>query len=1665
MPVHDQDEREPSPPSSNAAGDTPGAGDGQAPTPGARRRWRRVVNRRNAMWTAIVAAVAVVALVVIVFILYRSGQVDRIITNQIVSTLAEYNIRAEVGGFRAELGPRTAAITDLKLYDASTGAPLGRVGRLVATIRVTDLYALSLRRNVNLESLIIDDLEAWVTFDAEGRSNFSNIRLPEPNPNRRILFSYSTATVRLNNAVIHYDDRRHELSGEARNLRALVQPDDPAAPAESRMNRVELAFSNSTFVYDGRPVNDISVEARARVDQRRAEIQEVILRSPVAGARLTGTLDDWRNLRYQTRATANVDLTQLSDVLRAETTLRGAGRFEGTVSGEGDRYRVEGEIVSDALAADGVRLKALNVNLRGEGQGKAYEAQGRAVAELLTAGDFQLNSVQVAGGVMGTGTDFRWVGDLRAAALRSGTTTVAGLVLSDAAAELKGGGLSGGAKRVAAGGLVAAGAGRGGATTVSGLEASGVSFKRDEGGAASATIDGARVARVQASGATVNSVAASGVRAEVAGDGAANVSVERVQVGGLVAAGARTGSLNVAGVRLAVSSGGRVEGRTDDIDAGTVAFRAGGAGEGSARNVRLARPVFVLEPGGRYRASADLSLGGGVLGTMPLGAARAAVVATNDAVQLNNFNAEIFNGRASGSATVATSRRAQSRVAAEFAGVDVGNLIAVFSNNVVPVAGAATGTVDLRFPGTDFEAASGTLNASFAGETGDEARGGRTPLNGEVALRADRGLFQVERANLRTAATELNASGRFSFRGDSDLRVNLASTDASELQRVLAASGLAGEAVEQLNRYKVGLAGNLAFNGTLTGALDDPLVNGRFSLDSLQVNGRDLGALSASVASNASEVRVTEGRLAERDGGSATFTVAIPRVGTNNIAVEAALEQADAGNLVAALAGGAGGDNAQGGSLNPSALAGLGPASGRLSVTGLPGAMSGSANLTVGPGTLGGEPFEQLTARAAFNGSEVNLEELAARFRSGFVTARGSYNLDSKVFDLQARGQDVQLQAIAAVAGGGRAPNLSGLANFTASARGDADDPRSFRVEIDARGRDVSVNGRPAGELTLVGTTTADQKFNLQLTTGLLGAPQVVRAQIDLADEDLPATVETNFAATDLTPLFATLLPAGDVRVTGRVTGRVFVKTTVFGDEGLLGDQGLGALRGTAEFSELVINVNDTPIMAENPLLVEFTPNQITFTRTRFTGPDTNILFGGTTALREGGRQDLTVDGQLNLRVLNKLSPNIVTSGVARVGVRVAGTFAEPRVTGTAEVERASFTAFVADESLNFNNITGRIRFNADRAEIDSLEGRLGGGRVRIVGGAALAGLRPSQFRFGVRAENVTVPFPDRFRSTADARIELRGTSETQLLEGTVNLRRTEFTEDIDLADLIEERRAADITEAGGGGGGAGGFLTNLQLALQVQGRDALVVRNNLADAVGSVSLLVRGSAEDPVISGRVTASRGTLNFRNNRFELTRAFIDLPPRRGVDPILNIQAESEIRGYRVIAGITGPLAQPVTSLRSDPALPQVDVVSLILTGNLSDGGAGGTGQSTLAQTGLGTATSILTESLVSSPVRRATDKLFGLNRLEIDPLIAGRGGASPTARLTIGRQISRNLSVTYSTNVTTDQNQVLAVEYRVSDRLSFVAQYQQGAVNTLRPQQDNFNFEIRFRKRF
>src|SRR5260370_21984383 len=143
---------------------------------------------------------------------------------------------------------------------------------------------------------------------------------------------------------------------------------------------------------------------------------------------------------------------------------------------------------------------------------------------------------------------------------------------------------------------------------------------------------------------------------------------------------------------------------------------------------------------------------------MTLGPARAKVIATGDQVRLNDFTVEAVDGRASGNATIARTKTGASRVNANFDNFDLGGLITVLSGRVVPIASKATGKADLAFTGTDLGTATGSINAQLIGAAA--AGSDLASLSGDLAVTAERGLYQIQRANLQTAATKFRARGQ-----------------------------------------------------------------------------------------------------------------------------------------------------------------------------------------------------------------------------------------------------------------------------------------------------------------------------------------------------------------------------------------------------------------------------------------------------------------------------------------------------------------------------------------------------------------------------------------------------------------------------------------------------------------------------------------------------------------------------------------------------------------------------------------------------------------------------------------------------------------------------------------------------------------------------------------
>ncbi|MGH9791532.1 MAG: translocation/assembly module TamB domain-containing protein, partial [Candidatus Acidiferrales bacterium] len=95
--------------------------------------------------------------------------------------------------------------------------------------------------------------------------------------------------------------------------------------------------------------------------------------------------------------------------------------------------------------------------------------------------------------------------------------------------------------------------------------------------------------------------------------------------------------------------------------------------------------------------------------------------------------------------------------------------------------------------------------------------------------------------------------------------------------------------------------------------------------------------------------------------------------------------------------------------------------------------------------------------------------------------------------------------------------------------------------------------------------------------------------------------------------------------------------------------------------------------------------------------------------------------------------------------------------------------------------------------------------------------------------------------------------------------------------------------------------------------------------------------------------------------------------------------------------------------------------------------------------------------VASQIGGRIEQLFGFSKFRVEPTTVGAGAAqNTTARVTIQEQITRDFIVTYTTNVSENQRQVIQVEYLYSRDISIVA---------LLDENGTFGVDFKIRTRF
>ena len=350
--------------------------------------------RRWYFWVALGLLFVLLAALIYGVYYYRSGKFNHSIATQLEAALREYGVRAEVGGFELGNGLSSATLRDLKFYNQATGQLISTIDRAVVTLKITDLYALNLKRNVVFQRLELDKLDLTVTIDENGKSNLDGLHQAPPRAPSRITFDVNNLVGEVSNGKFHLLDKQHQLTTEIPDLTATFQPTNKSGVAAIA---AKFAARNSMVNYESRAVAVGQIDFVGNLMETGADIEQLALHSQLGEISVTGKVQDWQALRYQLDTKINAELDEVASLLTRNTKVNGSAEFTGKITGAGKNYQVTGQAQSPDFTAAGIRLrvaKIQHIQVTPKDNSLVLSAQNLA-AQSITGREFQASTLTV----------------------------------------------------------------------------------------------------------------------------------------------------------------------------------------------------------------------------------------------------------------------------------------------------------------------------------------------------------------------------------------------------------------------------------------------------------------------------------------------------------------------------------------------------------------------------------------------------------------------------------------------------------------------------------------------------------------------------------------------------------------------------------------------------------------------------------------------------------------------------------------------------------------------------------------------------------------------------------------------------------------------------------------------------------------------------------------------------------------------------------------------------------------------------------------------------------------------------------------------------------------------------------------------------------------------
>jgi translocation and assembly module TamB len=490
--------------------------------------------------------------------------------------------------------------------------------------------------------------------------------------------------------------------------------------------------------------------------------------------------------------------------------------------------------------------------------------------------------------------------------------------------------------------------------------------------------------------------------------------------------------------------------------------------------------------------------------------------------------------------------------------------------------------------------------------------------------------------------------------------------------------------------------------------------------------------------------------------------------------------------------------------------------------------------------------------------------------------------------------------------------------------------------------------------------------------------------------------------------------------------------------------------QGSFNYNDARLNFGSTVLIAEtDPLRINGSvPYKLPFASV---APTNNQL-------------NLNVDVQNEgLALLNLATGGQVTwiDGAGDVQLAISGTV-DPETNrpsqlvaeGVAVVDNATIQSRALPDPLT--NVTGRVLFDFDRIQVETVQGQFGEGTVTAAGIIPISQPIPQDNPLRVNIGELALNLKGLYSGGVRGDVVITGTALAPRIGGEVEL----FNGQVPLAS-----NAGAGTGGAGGAGGAGsesetespiafnGLKLTLDKGIQIR-QDPIL--NFLADG----TLTINGSLGNLSPEGTIRLQRGQVNLFTTQFRLARGYentAQFVPNRGLDPELNVRLEAavaeatqrrlptdplsaeisdnpttgfgRVQTVRVQARVEGPASQLADNLEltSTPSRSETEIVAL-LGGGFVD--TLGRGDSTLGLANLA-------GSALLGNVQNVIGDALGLSEFRLFPTIITddeRETSSLGLSAEAGIDIGRDFSVSVLKELTNDQPFQYSLRYRLNEEI-------------------------------